>query len=508
MVWRICAILLLTVSIACGQGAQGVLRKGEALGLTDLQEKQIREILNKTVTEYNDLRTREQGSPGLSEKLNSLRKGAEDKSLDLLTLEQRKRWDELSGNSARPPDAGSSTSQPAMDGSLLIPTIEELRNPPRPGAYGPSTTLAKTVPHPVSSQGYLILTDHTDPAAGLALKELARVRGGELMVLKDLGTLYENPLSAKQVRNAIRKVNPRFVAIAPRMESFRENMHLCLLKILSGLDDDPELDVFPGYLLASGPEELAALVNRSIQYRSLDAREIAPASIGAIEDSDARRYRSYQKAKVMQKMFADKGKESPAIIVTTKKSHTERDDYPELPASEGNIIMSPTSERHTFESLPLSVELAIDKSNMLFMFGHGTTSRICGIDIDVFAKTDFTDGIIFCGSCMSAAPYDADRVDLASKRNDKRFAFYAMDNGAVMMLGHMGLCGGFPKVFPMAEQVLAGTSTGEAYQQLMNSIIGDNLVFDYYEDYADSKGPANAYLYVLLGDPALVPVKK
>ena len=131
MVWRISAILLLTVSIACGQGAQGVLRKGEALGLSDLQEKQIREILNKTVKEYNDLRTREQGSPGLSEKLRSLRKGAEDKSLDLLTLEQRKRWNELAGKSMRPPDPGSSTSQPAMDGSLLIPTIEELRNPPR-----------------------------------------------------------------------------------------------------------------------------------------------------------------------------------------------------------------------------------------------------------------------------------------------------------------------------------------------------------------------------------------
>ena len=142
------------------------------------------------------------------------------------------------------------------------------------------------------------------------------------------------------------------------------------------------------------------------------------------------------------------------------------------------------------------------------MFGHGTTSRICGIDIDAFAKTDFTDGIIFCGSCMSAAPYDADRVDLASKRDDKRFAFYAIDNGAVMMLGHMGLCGGFPKVFPMAEQVLAGTSTGEAYQQLMNSIIGDKPIPDFYKVPAGSRDPANAYLYVLLGDPSLVPVKK
>ena len=508
MLLRLIAILFLASSVALGQGARGVLQKSKALKLTDSQQQQIRVVLSKTAKEYNELLSQGQGKPDLNRKLNALRQGAEKKALKFLTEEQRTTWDQLNRRSLPAPVENGATTSPPRDGSLIIPTIDELKSPPSRGAFGPSTTLARTVPHPVSGTGYLILTDHTDETAVTALKQLAEARGGELMTLKSLGTLHKDARKVELVQEAIREVNPRFVAIAPMMESYRENMHLCLLRILSGLDKDPELDTFPGYLIASNPTKLAELIEQTIQFRPREVDEIRPVSMGAIEDSDGRRYRSYQKAKVMQKMFAEGGKESPAIIVTTKKSHTERDDYPELPAGEGNIEMSPTFERHTFESLSIPAELAIEESNMLFMFGHGTTNRICGIDIDAFAKTGFDDGIIFCGSCMSAAPYDADRVDLSSMRDDKRFAFQAMDNGAVAMLGHMGLCGGFPKVFPMAEQVLAGTSTGEAYQQLMNSIIGDKAIPDYYRGHDGPKGPANAYLYVLLGDPSLMPVKK
>jgi hypothetical protein len=508
MLLRVIAILFLTSSFASGQGAQGVLRKSEALKLTESQQQQIRAVLSKTAKEYNELRSQGKGDPGLNRKLNALREGAEKEALKFLTEEQRTTWDQLNPGILPAPVENRATTSPPRDGSLIIPTIDELKRPPSPGAFGPSTTLARTVPHQVSSTGYLILTDHTDQTAVTALEQLAEARGGELMALKSLGTLHKDARKVELLQDAIREVNPRFVAIAPMMESYRENMHLCLLRILSGLDKDPELDVFPGYLIASSPAQLAELIEQTIQFRPREVDEIRPVSMGAIEDSDARRYRSYQKAKVMQKMFAEEGKQSPAIIVTTKKSHMERGDYPELPAGEGNIVMSPTSQRHTFKSLSLPAELAIDESNMLFMFGHGTTNRICGIHINAFAKIDFGGGIIFCGSCMSAAPYDADRVDLTSKRDDKRFAFHAMDNGAVAMLGHMGLCGGFPKVFPMAEQVLAGTSTGEAYQQLMNSIIGDKAIPDYYRGHDGPTGPANAYLYVLLGDPSLIPVKK
>jgi hypothetical protein len=207
-------------------------------------------------------------------------------------------------------------------------------------------------------------------------------------------------------------------------------------------------------------------------------------------------------------MFAENGKESPAIIITTRQSHTEREDFPKLPASERNIVMLPKAERYTFDNLSEPAMQALNDNNVLFMYGHGTTGRICGVDVDAFAEVDFADELVFCGSCMSASPYDADRVDLKSKRGDKRFAFHAVENGAVMFLGHMGLCGGFPKVFPMSELVLSGLSTGEAYQQLMNSIIGEKPIPDYYTGPAGRRDPANGYLYVLWGDPALVPIAK
>jgi len=231
------------------------------------------------------------------------------------------------------------------------------------------------------------------------------------MALKSLGTLFESSQEIEMVQDALRNLNPRFVAIAPRIESYRENMHLCMLKLLCGLDEDPELDVFPGYLMASDAAGLADLVERTVQFQAMRPDEIEPASIGAIEDTDARRYRSYQKAKVMQKMFAEEGKDSPAIIITTRKSHTEREDFPELSADEGEIAMLPKSERYTFDQLSLPAELALNESNLLFMYGHGTTGRICGMDVDAFDGVDFTDELVFCGSCMSATPYEADRVD-------------------------------------------------------------------------------------------------
>jgi hypothetical protein len=87
-----------------------------------------------------------------------------------------------------------------------------------------------------------------------------------------------------------------------------------------------------------------------------------------------------------------------------------------------------------------------------------------------------------------------------------------VDNGAVLMLGHMGLCGGFPKVYPMAELVLDGLSSGEAYQRLMNAVIRDRPIPDYYPEpapsRADARDPANGLLYILWGDPALVAVSR
>lgn len=495
---------------ASGPGAQALLQNAERLKLTQRQQSQIRAIIRITAKEFNRIGRDEQGRPDGRAKQAELRKQAQAKALALLTDRQRKLWSSRDG-ATNDNDRKSLTGADKIAArSLIIPTIEQMKNPPSRGAYGPSAAITATKPHPPLGDKHVILTDHTDPVALRAMNQLARHRGGSVVTLKSLGTLHKSPGEYACALKLLKELKPGFVAIAPRADSYRENMHLCMLRLLSSLDEDAAIDAFPGYLMASNPQRLAELVTRTIQFRPLKREEIRPASIGAIEDVDARRYRSYQKAKVMQKLFATEGTPSPAIIVTTRKSHVQRSDFPELDPTRGNIAMLSNSESHTFDSLsPKAVE-ALNGNNVLFMFGHGTTDRICGARTSAYAGVDFTDELVFCGSCMSATPYHADRLDLSAKKDNKRFAYHAMDNGAVMMLGHMGLCGGFPKVYPMSELVLEGLSTGEAYQRLMNALIGDKPIPDYYPEPAPRKAArgdaANGLLYILWGDPALTPI--
>ena len=493
---------------AVGKGAQALLQNAGKLSLNTEQRAKITAIVRKTVSQYNRLRQAESGQPDLTARLDALRRSSQQEALRLLTTQQKKIWDELANTKVPSP----SQHDRLAARSLIIPTVEQLRNPPSPGAFGPSTGITQTAPHTTLGKAYVILTDHESEVARQALKRLAKHRNGSVLSLSDLGGLFKQDVEYENLRTALQKLKPQYVAIAPRLRSYRENMHLCMLRLLAGLDEDPQLDAFPGYLIASDPQELAKLVDRTIAFKPITENRIKPVSIGAIEDDDSRRYRSYQKAKVMQRMFADQGKESPAIIVTTRKSHTERKDFPELDATGRNIAMLPTSARHTFSHLSQPATEALNGNNVLFMFGHGTPERIVGARAEAFAKIDFSDELVFCGSCMSASPYRADRIDLTAKQGHKRFAFHAIDNGAVMMLGHMGLCGGFPKVFPMAEHVLAGMATGEAYQRLMNALIGDRQIPDYYPEpppkKAERRDPANNLLYILWGDPALVPIER
>jgi hypothetical protein len=157
------------------------------------------------------------------------------------------------------------------------------------------------------------------------------------------------------------------------------------------------------------------------------------------------------------------------------------------------------------------VKKAMSGRNVLFMFGHGMPERLCGTRVSAFAPLDFSNELVFCGSCMSASPAHADRVNLEDQAATRRFGTQAVDNGAVMVLGHMGLCGGFPEVYPMAEHVFSGLSVGEAYQRVMNGLIGNKPLPDYYAPPAarqnNPNDPANHLLLMLWADPALVPIK-
>jgi hypothetical protein len=73
----------------------------------------------------------------------------------------------------------------------------------------------------------------------------------------------------------------------------------------------------------------------------------------------------------------------------------------------------------------------------------------------------------------------------------------------------MRLSSGFPHLYPVLENWLQGASVGEAYQQLINAIIGmrgfgpGNFVVE--KPVKQRRIPQNTLLYVIFGDPALVP---
>ncbi|HEX4130613.1 MAG TPA: hypothetical protein VHZ24_11250 [Pirellulales bacterium] len=163
----------------------------------------------------------------------------------------------------------------------------------------------------------------------------------------------------------------------------------------------------------------------------------------------------------------------------------------------------------------------LDQATLLLMFGHGVPGMTCSLDVNLFDDVRMHDKIVLCGSCYSATPLFSD-FDKPSQgddgspiRNDRpRFAFRAIANGATVVYGHMRINGGFPEMFPVLEAWMQGLTVGEAYQRQMNALLDwpwsfprDRLVVP-----ADGRRQPNAlrgrseYLYVIIGDPALVPL--
>ena len=121
-----------------------------------------------------------------------------------------------------------------------------------------SCYILQTAPHPVEGNAYVVVTDHRDAAYLEPLERLAKHHAGTLLRVDDLSALAD-----RQVRTALAQqlvaAKVRYVAVAPRPESFRENMLLGLWDMLATLDPDPELDALPGLLVAPDAASFAAL---------------------------------------------------------------------------------------------------------------------------------------------------------------------------------------------------------------------------------------------------------
>ena len=76
----------------------------------------------------------------------------------------------------------------------------------------------------------------------------------------------------------------------------------------------------------------------------------------------------------------------------------------------------------------------------------------------------------------------------------------------------MRLSSGFPHLYPVLEKWMQGKSVGESYQQLVNALMDMRGFgpgkFVVTEAAPGQRGvPQNTLLYVIIGDPALIPLQ-
>ena len=395
---------------------------------------------------------------------------------------------------------------------LHVPEISQLpridRDSPRPSRdiLRNSAFILKMTKHAPLGESYVILTDHTGEEYLAALDKLAEHRKATIIKTADLAQIHQ-PETFKKLKSRLVKLKPKYVALAPRLESFRENMLLGTWELLSSLDKDPYLDAYPGILPATSPASFKALIDRTINYRSIPQKDLKPFAISQVPSNTESR--SLQKAGILRKVFAGYGIKTPTLAIYTPRAT----DAPELKGDHLWNVRVAGKEKFikTFEPQP---QQALNRAQLVIMHGHGIPGMSCSVDIGGI-PTQSSNQIILSGSCFSAVPVKSDFPRMTSApggyKVDHRPAFGTsyLDRGATVFFGHMRLSSGFPHLYPVLENWLQGASVGEAYQQLINAIIrmrgflpGNFIV---KKPVKQRRIPQNTLLYVIFGDPALIP---
>ena len=385
-----------------------------------------------------------------------------------------------------------------------------------------SLSIVKTESHPVAKSGYLIVTDHRSEDYLTPLHLLAKHRKGTVMIVKDLATVHSRQEDWDRLSSHLQKVHPRFVAIAPRLESYREKMLIGMWKLLSTLDDDPELDVFPGLLVAPDLPSFEKLITSSMDYKPRSSENFQVFAQCHFTDNSAGGIKSLQKVGILRKHFAKHGHETSSLIVAAPKVREER-------PLKGDDILYAVPKRRLLQLFPDEARESLAKSALLVMFGHGSTGMSCGFSVDAFHGIDLSNKVVMAGSCWSGAPTKLDfpmpRRDAAGtelKDNRERFLMRAIENGALVSFGHMRLNQGFSTLYPVLESWTEGKTVGEAYQRLMNALfraekksrLDEILALDPSdlqqpgENRRSPAIPGNRLLYVIIGDPALQPFER
>lgn len=368
-----------------------------------------------------------------------------------------------------------------------------------------------TQQHPVSGNSYVIITDQTEKGFVEPLKKLAKFRDASIINVKNMAQLYNDAAEIERVKQALIRKKAKYVAIAPRVSSYSENMLLSVLEVLTQLDDDALVDVYPGVLYASTPTTFAQLIDRSINYKTITKSELKPMSICMIPNNSE--LRSWQKNMIMQKMFAKDGYNIPILNIYNSKV-TQK---PLLPKNyNGDFETLRFTNKKYIKKLPKKIENQIQQSNFITYFGHGLPGVSCGLDKSSLPEKLNTK-VMLLGSCFSASSETPDintrkSPDGKTVKVGKSYGIQAVDNGATVVLGHIRTNQGFPVVFPVVEAFLKGETVGKAYQELLNtSIQSRNLDTKNLAFRTTPKNPRNipqnVMLYIIFGDPAIVPLQ-
>ncbi len=421
--------------------------------------------------------------------------------------------------------SGSAAAQsPVSVGGLDVVPIEKIKRADKETRLSPEEAqsrmfILKTAPHPTIGDAYVIVTDHADDGYGRAIERLAKHHSGSVIRLEDLTEIARDAQARDKLRNQLIAARPRYVAVAPRLASYRENLLLSMWEVLTSLDADPQLDALPGILIAPSEAAFAALVDRSINYQPRAAHDVRPLVIGQVgDDQSIMGQRSLQKVEILKKHFARYGLKTSSIITRVFPSPTAEKDE----ASDERWIVAAAGPRRFITALPAPAKQALDQSSVVLMFGHGVPGMTCSLDVKAFQNVTMNDNVVLCGSCFSAAPLESDFPAMRRGpggmeiRNDReRFLMRTIENGAIVAYGHMRENSGFPHLYPVLESWIEGLSVGEGYQRLLNAIIdmdgfspGQFILTAADTDNRRAVMRRTGLLYVIVGDPALVPLQR
>jgi hypothetical protein len=362
--------------------------------------------------------------------------------------------------------------------------------------------------HKVDGNEYVILTDHTDKEYLSSLKLLAKHREGKIIETTNLASLYLQAEEVERIKRELKDV--KYIALAPRMESYTENMLLGFYKLICNLDNDPDLDAYPGVLLASGANEFEELIERTINYTAIQQSDFSLMACCMVPNN--KELRSLQKNGILHNMFLHYGLDIPMLNVYEENA-TEAPDLVDSKAYRMEF-----KRKKFIKEFPKDVEDTFKNSSMLIFHGHGLPGASCGIANEAIPEKIETD-IVLLGSCFSASTQTSDITPVKISPDGykvvpkKSFAIDLIDKGATVVMGHMRLNAGFPRLFPVLETFMDGRTVGEAYQELVNtSIVSGNFNTSGLALRSKPENPRrvkqNGLLYILFGDPALRPLKK